>query len=131
MKDTILTLLTSLGVLAVLGIASYFPYAGLYTFILNMVSHLTPPINLDIFRLLVSMGALGVAALIIFLMILLRKSCVKLELKLFQKVLWLAAIYEGAMTVLMLIGLWLDLQADVPSETFVRVGFFFAKSWIN
>lgn len=151
MKNTGKLILTTIGVALTLGGAVYFPFPSIYKFVLDTVDVFlvgvpTPqipggfwlvglPENLFPFRLKITLAALIIAAAIVIVMLLLRKACRVLQLTLFEKVLTWGMFYVTIMTVLVLVGLWLDLRIGQPVSTsnpadFCRVGFFFKTvSW--
>jgi hypothetical protein len=139
MKDTLLTILTSLGVIAILGVATYFPYVVIYDFTLQqMFFSVFTEATIDpfAFRAKVTIGALVIAAIIVVVMVLLRKVSRVLDLKLFEKVLYGGVFYTVIATVLVLAGLWLDFRIGLPASNdhpsdFCRVGFLFYLTYIH
>ncbi|MBN2381128.1 hypothetical protein JXM67_15120 [candidate division WOR-3 bacterium] len=129
MKHVLLVVLTVLGATALVGLVAYFPFPGLYDFVLDEMDIflITPPPDPDMFRLKITIVALGVATILIILMILLRKASNKLELKLFHRLLTWSSFYVGVATVIMLIGMWIDFHpwVRVYGGYTARVGFFF------
>jgi len=134
---TFLSILTSIGVFLVFLLASWFPYISIYDFTLSKMLNVWKPSfssevltghgllagmpeNTVPFRLKITVASLVIAAVIMMVMFLLRKACGALNQKLYEKVLLWGFFYVGAMTVIMLTGLWLDFDIDS-----LRVGFFF------
>lgn len=135
-------ILTLSGVALVLVLVADFPFYSLYDFILqNMVilvggGRAVPGSFLDFllsglpdnsfpFRLKLTLAAVVISATLVLLMSILKTSCQKLNLKLFQRILSWGRFYEVIMTLLMLLGMWLDLHPWAPNDPSIRVGFLF------
>lgn len=150
MKDTVKEILIYLGTIILLGTAAFFPFPSLYAFVLNdasevssliamnvshMASHIPFYYDVDLFintlRLKATLGAVGVAVVMIVLMFFLKKACRKLALVLFNKALKWGIFYVGIITVLMIAGMWLDLKPFIDCSDpkypsgYIRVGFLF------
>lgn len=139
MKATWLTILAVIGVIVVFLIVAWFPFPSLYDYVLHKATDLVisrTPFSPFYFRFWITGGALLIAAALVLIMILLRKACQSMELSFFQKALSWGMYYVTVMTVVMILGMWLDFRVGQAfSETcrgdFCRVGFIFYLSYIR
>lgn len=145
MKDLLLTILTAIGVILILVIATYYPYYSIYDFVLQecfvFVMGGIPtsgssldfllagmPANTVPFRLKITLGALVISAIIILVMFFLRKASIFLNVSIFERILKWGMFYVGVMTILMLSGMWLDFKvmvSDGNTPSYIRISYFF------
>lgn len=140
MKTKLKVLFLAIGAVVILGIASYFPYGMVYEMALDYLGNFgTAPhvragdvtLNTTVFRWIITIFTLIVSSLIVLHMWLLRKACKSLNLNLFHSLLTVGMVYVGAMTLLMLGGLWLDFHVarELPILE-PRIAFIFVPKYI-
>ncbi|MBN2381120.1 hypothetical protein JXM67_15080 [candidate division WOR-3 bacterium] len=131
LKRWFLLLLVTLAVIAVLWIVSYLPYPGLYVFTLSIMERIgSSNLNINnVFRLKITIFSFLASGIIVLLLILLRKASKHFSLKLLEMLLAVGIFYVTVMTVLMVIGLWLDCCFVTTDwcryHPIARVGYFF------
>lgn len=131
MKTVGWPIVISLGVVLVLGVASFFPYYFTYHFALEDLVRRTEmhPYSVDhnMYRTKLTLASLVVAGVIVAIMFFLRKGCKALDLLLYEKVLLWGMFYVGIMAIVTIGGMWLNFtESHDGFDFYYRIGYFWA-----
>ncbi len=126
-------------VVCILTFTTWYPNSAIYEFLFDQAEiaqiHAEPnrpiamfmyqgmPDNTVPLRLKLTAASTVITGIVMSLMLLLRKACRSFDIKLLERILTWGFFYQGIMTVLMIVGMWLDFR--MFPNGLIRIGYLY------